>query len=62
MSGGNGTLGRKENCQLELFKKGAKIWIKDNELVWARAEIINDLNFNSSSILVKRLSDKEVIL
>lgn len=55
-----GTLGRKDNCNFELFKKGTKIWIKDPETVWTSAELLNDFNFNSPSTLVKRLSDGEV--
>lgn len=62
MINGMETLGRKDNNQLDLFKKGAKVWIKDVESVWTSAELLQDLNFNSAEILVKRLSDNEVKL
>lgn len=58
MSGG--TLGRNNDYHLDLFKRGAKIWIKDPERVWTNAELLQDISFNSSTIQVKRLSDGEV--
>jgi hypothetical protein len=60
MLNGAGTLGRNESVQFELFKKGAKIWIKDPETVWTSAELLKDLGYDSSTILVRRLSDNEV--
>lgn len=60
LNGMTGTLGRGDTYQLELFKRGVKIWIKDVERVWTCAELLQDLSFDSSTVLVKRLSDNEV--
>jgi hypothetical protein len=60
LNGMTGTLGRGDTYQLELFKRGVKIWIKDVERVWTCAELLQDLTFDSSTVLVKRLSDNEV--
>ncbi len=45
-----GTLGRGQTYPLENYKKGAKVWIRDPELVWIGATLTQDVTFASKSL------------
>lgn len=55
------TLGRSDAYPLENYKRGTRVWLRDNEHVWLRAELLEDLKFTSTTIKLKREIDDEII-
>ncbi|VDK68475.1 unnamed protein product [Anisakis simplex] len=56
---GEVTLGRGQNYPLENYKKGARVWIRDPELVWISAELLSDVKF-STKVIEVQLENGEV--
>ncbi|KAI6233319.1 Myosin head and IQ calmodulin-binding region domain containing protein, protein [Aphelenchoides fujianensis] len=61
MINGAATLGRHDSYPFEDFRKGTRVWIKDAERVWAEAELLAPISFQSPTISLRRLSDGESI-
>ena len=55
------TLGRADAYPLENYKRGTRVWLRDNEHVWLRAELLEDLKFTSNFIKLKREIDDEIL-
>ncbi len=45
-----GTLGRGDSFPLENYKKGARVWLRDPDLVWIGAHLTEDVTFASKTI------------
>uniref|UniRef100_A0A7E4ZTC1 Myosin motor domain-containing protein n=1 Tax=Panagrellus redivivus TaxID=6233 RepID=A0A7E4ZTC1_PANRE len=56
------TLGRGDTYPLENYKKGTRVWLRDSEHVWIRAELLDDLTFSSTVVRLLREHDGEEVL
>ncbi|TKR70690.1 hypothetical protein L596_022679 [Steinernema carpocapsae] len=61
MLDGNTTLGRADEFPLENYVKGARVWIRDPELVWVTATILDDVSFKTVALKLEREDDGEII-
>uniref|UniRef100_A0AC35GML4 Myosin motor domain-containing protein n=1 Tax=Panagrolaimus sp. PS1159 TaxID=55785 RepID=A0AC35GML4_9BILA len=55
------TLGRKDAYPLENYKRGTRVWLRDNEHVWLRADLLDDLKATTQTFKLKREIDDEII-
>jgi hypothetical protein len=49
---GGATLGRGQIYPLTNYKKGARIWIRDPELVWIGAYLDDDVTFHTKTVSI----------
>lgn len=55
------TLGRNDAYPLENYKKGTKVWLRDPEHVWVKAELLEDLTFSTKSLKLLKEVDDEIV-
>jgi hypothetical protein len=55
------TLGRADSYPLESYRRGVRVWIRDEERVWTAGELVDDLTFSTPTVQIRLVEQGDVV-